>query len=439
MFKTFAFISKTCLFFLIVMANQALALCEYQNADRIRFLPGLGRLSDCEYAGMLPLNERHSSSSSKLFYWYVQPTNQNAQTPVVLWLNGGPGASSLYGFLLENGPYKVTEAGQLSKRVDTWSSFSHYLIIDQPAGVGLSYGKKRTTENESQSIEQLSFAVNAFFKTYPSLKKHPFYLAGESYAGKTIPQLAMRLINQTEPLNLKGIIIGDGWVNPMIQLESDAAYAYSHGLISQKEKKEVDALYVRCRDAIVKSHPTSIMANKRCNQIQAYIQRHSGLDNMANIETGSEPDDKLMTRYLNRTDVRKALHVPGQVGHFSTFNEVVAQTLEKGIQDSMMHLYPPLLERGIQVLIYNGLADAKDANFMGTDNWLSKLSWSKYHLFELQAQKPVYFNKRVIAYRKSGGGLTQLKVLHAGHMAPADQPSVMAKLVSDFIQTDTRL
>lgn len=42
-------------------------------------------------------------SGRRLFYYLVTSERDAAADPVVLWLNGGPGCSSLDGFVYENG------------------------------------------------------------------------------------------------------------------------------------------------------------------------------------------------------------------------------------------------------------------------------------------------------------------------------------------------
>ncbi|KAK3384546.1 Alpha/Beta hydrolase protein [Lasiosphaeria ovina] len=76
-----------------------------------------------------------------LFFWFVaarEPTSA-----LTIWLNGGPGSSSMFGFFTEMGPCEVVERG--ANRLDTvarewgWDRASNMLFIDQPNQVGFSY------------------------------------------------------------------------------------------------------------------------------------------------------------------------------------------------------------------------------------------------------------------------------------------------------------
>ena len=40
--------------------------------------------------------------------------------PVLLWLQGGPGGSSLFGLFNENGPFQVKENLKVTKRQTSW-------------------------------------------------------------------------------------------------------------------------------------------------------------------------------------------------------------------------------------------------------------------------------------------------------------------------------
>ena len=90
------------------------------------------------------------------------------------------------------------------------------LFLESPAGVGFSYNTDTKYVNTDSSTAMDNFnALLDFFKKYPEYSKNRFWIAGESYAGKYIPDLAV-LIDQYNqgkgitPINFKGILIGNG-------------------------------------------------------------------------------------------------------------------------------------------------------------------------------------------------------------------------------------
>jgi len=56
------------------------------------------------YAGLLPISSK-ADEKRTFFFWYFVSTNTLATDEIMIWLNGGPGASSLEGLLQENGPF----------------------------------------------------------------------------------------------------------------------------------------------------------------------------------------------------------------------------------------------------------------------------------------------------------------------------------------------
>ncbi|GMR32846.1 hypothetical protein PMAYCL1PPCAC_03041, partial [Pristionchus mayeri] len=114
------------------------------DADRIYDLPGLTYdYPFDQWSGYL-----QASTGNKLFYWFFQSQNVDPSAPVVLWLNGGPGCSSIMGLLTENGPFRVNpDQRTLWENVYSWNKAVHVLYVDSPRKVGLSY--QNMTENPS--------------------------------------------------------------------------------------------------------------------------------------------------------------------------------------------------------------------------------------------------------------------------------------------------
>ena len=66
----------------------------------------------------------------------------DGETPLIIWLTGGPGCSSSLALLTENGPCSVESDGASTKvNPYSWTERGHVLWMDQPADVGYSFGQ----------------------------------------------------------------------------------------------------------------------------------------------------------------------------------------------------------------------------------------------------------------------------------------------------------
>lgn len=91
---------------------------------------------------------------------------------------------------------------------------ANVLFLESPAGVGFSYSNKsldyKNGGDKSTAADNYVFLLN-WLERFPEYKGRDFYLAGESYAGHYVPQLAQTIIyhnliaNKTL-INLKGIL-----------------------------------------------------------------------------------------------------------------------------------------------------------------------------------------------------------------------------------------
>ena len=87
-----------------------------------------------------------------------RPNAMKKDAPVLLWLNGGPGASSLLGFYDELGPFEITPNLTLAPRAVSWTLDAYLLALDNPLGVGFSHtnSKARMATNQSTVGADLS-------------------------------------------------------------------------------------------------------------------------------------------------------------------------------------------------------------------------------------------------------------------------------------------
>jgi hypothetical protein len=69
------------------------------------------------------------------FYWMFESRSDPANDPLVVWLTGGPGCSSILALFFENGPCSIHEDGQSTKpNPFGWNDRANVIWVDQPAG-----------------------------------------------------------------------------------------------------------------------------------------------------------------------------------------------------------------------------------------------------------------------------------------------------------------
>lgn len=126
-----------------------------------------------------------SGGGRYLFYYHVESDRAASTDPLVFWFTGGPGCSSLFGMLYENGPHRVHGDGTVGSNVYSWSRVANMVWVESPVGVGFSYDEdgNYTTGDDAAAADNQRF-VHGFLAAYPEYQGRPIYLAGESFAGK---------------------------------------------------------------------------------------------------------------------------------------------------------------------------------------------------------------------------------------------------------------
>ncbi len=391
--------------------------------DQVTSLPGLGPVDGVQFAGYASITPDNKDTDEKLFYWFVG-TDDYACRPTVIWTNGGPGSSSFWGFFLENGPYKVESAvgdyPVVTPRPTGWNNFANYMIFEHPLSVTLSFANNvdDVPKNPEQGVQEWYNALMNFLALHPEIAYNPIILAGESYAGTYLPLLAKAIldgnaINPNLKLDLKLTVLLDAWVDPIVQMQADTLYAYTHGLISKAQKQQLDQTY----------------SGDKLPQINGQISQICGVY-MANIAQAGDPPFDPVLLYLNRKDVRAAIHVPNTTALTDTWSRAVSDNYSSQVNKSYRYVVQELLDRGHAIQVISGLNDAKDCNFLGTEAWLELLTGQVADAF--QATDPVQWKNdagRVIGFDQSTPQLSWLKVLDAGHLAVHDQPLIIQSIL----------
>ena len=114
--------------------------------DLMGDLPWAEPFSSPTYSGYLTVSE-----TKRLHYVYAESLNDPENDPVLIWFNGGPGCSSMLGFMQENGPRVINDGEDyLISNPDAWNTNANVIWLESPAGVGWSYatdGQTKTNDD----------------------------------------------------------------------------------------------------------------------------------------------------------------------------------------------------------------------------------------------------------------------------------------------------
>lgn len=164
-------------------------------------------------------------------FWWLYYTTANVVThvdrPLVIWLQGGPGASSTgYGNFEELGPLDLF----LEERNFTWVRNYNVLFIDNPVGTGYSYvdNDSALTRSNKEIALDLVELMRGFYKHSPEFEKVPLHIFSESYGGKMAAEFAYELDKAikagTIKCDLRSAGLGNSWISPIDSVLSWAPF-----------------------------------------------------------------------------------------------------------------------------------------------------------------------------------------------------------------------
>ncbi|XP_014252803.1 venom serine carboxypeptidase-like [Cimex lectularius] len=403
---------------------------DIEGARRASAVPPF--LEDVEsYAGFFTVNKTYNSN---IYFWFFPAREDKENAPVVVWLQGGPGASSLYGLFIENGVYCINQTGSLELRTVYWSKIANVIYIDNPVGTGFSF----TDSEQGYATEQAGIGkdlynmIDQFFLVFPEYRKNNFYIFGESYGGKYAPSMAYAIhtnnLISDRKIKLKGIGIGNGFTDPPNMMLYDE-YLYNIGLIDEKGKN----IYKQHQNLILDAYKNGLYEKAGIqfwNMTKCVFYNETGFTFSFNF---LHYKDDLMNgdigKFLSQKYVRRGLHV-GDIP-FLFNNTVVIQYLLADTLQSVVPWLETLLEN-YRVLVYSGQLDIICA-YPLTVNYLKKLEWSGAQEYKNAKREKWFVDGELAGYVKQAKGLTEVLVRNSGHMVPQDQPTRALILLKKFI------
>ncbi|KAI4303095.1 hypothetical protein MLD38_038766 [Melastoma candidum] len=405
------------------------------NSDRILKLPGQPPYPPIsQFSGYVTVDRHHGRA---LFYWFFEAQSQPDHKPLLLWLNGGPGCSSIgYGAVNELGPLRVTANGAgLLYNKHAWNQEASLLFVESPVGVGFSYTNTSSDlsvlDDAFAAEDMYSFVVN-WLERFPQYKSRDFYISGESYAGHYVPQLAELVYdrnrdtdNKYPHINLKGFIVGNPETNDYNDYKGLVEYAWSHTVIS-------DEIYRRCAAVCDFTTPNwsndciqaMIVLFKAYREIDIYnVYAPSCLikDNSSSSSSSYSPAEKMQTDFgsLDKVSEHASRRIRLFGGYDPCYSNHAVDYFNRADVQAAFHATRGNNDRSsvMKWKVCSGDADGRvpiigsryDAEALGLP---VKSPWSSwYHDHQVGG--------RIVEYE----GLTLVTVRGAGHLVPLNKPA----------------
>lgn len=285
-------------------------------------------------------------------------------------------------------------------------------------------------------------------------------MAGESYAGQHIPYIARTILDRNknaakDKWNLRGLLIGNGWISPADQYLSYLPFAYKSGVLQAgtDAAKSVESQQAVCMNQLNNGAADKVDTHD-CEEILQDILAasrggNSGIAECVNMydvrlrdfypSCGMNwpPDLKQVTPYLRRADVIKALHVDAdkRSGWVECNGQVGGAFRAKHSKPSVT-LLPGILEE-IPVVLFSGDQDLI-CNHLGTEDLIHNLSWNGGKGFELSPgtwapRRDWTFEGEPAGIYQEARNLTYILFYNSSHMVPYDHPRRTRDMLDRFM------
>lgn len=395
------------------------------------------------FSGFIPVDQ-----NQLLFFLHIKAKDAPETKPLLLWLQGGPGKSSLYGEFLENGPLGINASGGLFYREHTLLTQFNILYLDQPVGAGYSFGKYFPGSLEEATIDVIMF-LKRFLRIFREYRNGDIYVAGESYGARSAVGVAHKILTKYDDqvlLKLGGVMLGVGFVFPLLEIINSADYLLYSTLLDQignekfSQRFQIARMLAEQRKnytaaAGVLSHT---VLNMQPPGQKSLFQTLTGFDIHASIAyTETPPESLAYFQYANSSSFKKRIHVSSK-SHLDGKRFHLAMNLsEHDFFVDIENMVQSVLNNSPAVLFYTGQFDNvfPAANL---ENQLRKLSWESSEMYRRACRTLWRRNDEhsgpLHGYEKKVPGLLSATVLFGGHYIFQDRSQAVSELYRRFLK-----
>jgi len=456
--------------FLVFFANLAQSAPAEDLVD-LSSIPDLNKFKNYTsriYSGYLHVNENKSHH-----YIFTESQSNPSKDPLILWLNGGPGCSSILGFLYEIGPFVYFDGEtKLTYNDYAWNKQANILYMESPACVGFSYCSDANMpfdDNITASDNLAAFL--SWLHKFPEFASRDFYIAGESYAGVYVPFLAYYIDQYNEKkeedevkINLIGFIVGNPVTHNQYDTYSDFAFWTTHAALSPAQIKDINKrcsptsfdtqyceklfeeindfledvnIYDFYRYCFTNSTSTS---REYFQRFKSLYKEHYGFYQNYQPDPNRPPciDDEGAYLFLNNKAVRKGFHIWDNTSVFANNTWMMCVDINyKPGEEASYFLYPHMISKGYRILVFSGDSDGSVPT-IGTIGWVEQLQ-SDLKLKVIKSHSPWTMpglrpnENQVVGYYRKYQGLDFVIVSGVGHMAPQWNKPASFKMFYSFL------
>ncbi|CAF3321743.1 unnamed protein product [Rotaria sp. Silwood2] len=409
------------------------------------------------HAGYLPVDPKHHGA---LFFWHFASKYIADTSRTVIWFNGGPGCSSLIGAWMAIGPFRFQDENTIIENNGSWHMFANLLFVDQPVGTGFSYIDTDALIHELDEMANhfVSF-LDRYIEVFPELLQNDIYLAGESFAGQYIPYIAKEIFTKRSNLKLRGLLIGNGRIDPVTIYESYLPFAVANNLVKNNSvlyndisnqlricqralSKEVHVFEEECylimnqilSDGAMNNHYTR---KKKGRCVNVYDVRLD--DTWPDCGRNWPPEMKYLTLYLHRQDVMSHIHVDGDKQTWTKCSDSVLATFRAYHSEPSIKLLPDLLQK-IPIVLYSSEYDLI-CNHWATEKMMDAMTWNNRTGFDmgngtLAPLDPWIVDNEPVGLIRTARNLTYVLFYNASHMVPYNYAHQSRTMLHQFMHSN---
>lgn len=395
-------------------------------------------LGQTGYAGEIDVN---TTTGSSLFYWLFKSLTGNLETdtrPLLIWLPGGSGGSVSVDLLAERiSPLYIDDSGSPHFNNMTWALKMHIMGVDFPYGVGYSsptYWTDWITDVPTGAQVFIDF-LDKLQTKYPAWFKRDIYIGGQDLAGLFIPAIANLIHKNNRNLtpghsgyvNLKGLILGDTWVNALQIVNTYDTFAYNQGLANLAQRNVITN-YENCVLGNATNDPH--LAFVSLQNLLAYVDTIAGPLNFINYRLYNDDNIGNLATFLNNPTYKQELNVAKTVT-WSQVTQSVSTNLTYLYFDSQAAVLSTVLSY-YKVLIFSS-QDNFLINPIAVQQEINSLGWEGITDFKSARRSAYSVSGNIAGYVQTSSNLTFVQILNTGLIVGLTQATNPRDMIYRFV------